>query len=242
MARSISETLRETYPHADESALHSRFSVTELAHMDEPPEDNDEVTLTKPVFLTPEKAGLRINGILVGNTYHHIMELFPLETLHADFSDEDMSAAVENAIDTLCENERLRPEEIFCLENGRKQDMIRRITLFFLSGLGQDMLTAQKLEREYEIFAELPAAEIIPGAAGTTILQGRVDMMFIKDGKAVVVDYKSDSAGSLENELPAYSRQLALYKKILPILMPECRNGEVKLALYSFGQNKAIYL
>lgn len=242
VARSISETLRETYPHADESALHSRFSVTELAHMDEPPEDNDEVTLTKPVFLTPEKAGLRINGILVGNTYHHIMELFPLETLHADFSDEDMSAAVENAIDTLCENERLRPEEIFCLENGRKQDMIRRITLFFLSGLGQDMLTAQKLEREYEIFAELPAAEIIPGAAGTTILQGRVDMMFIKDGKAVVVDYKSDSAGSLENELPAYSRQLALYKKILPILMPECRNGEVKLALYSFGQNKAIYL
>lgn len=242
VARFISETLKETYPYTDESALHSRFSVTELAHMDEPPEDNDEVTLTKPVFLTPEKAGLRISGILVGNTYHHIMELFPLETLRADFSDEDMSAAVENAIDTLCENERLRPEEIFCLENGRKQDMIRRITLFFLSGLGQDMLTAQKLEREYEIFAELPAAEIIPGAAGTTILQGRVDMMFIKDGKAVVVDYKSDSAGSLENELPAYSRQLALYKKILPILMPECRNGEVKLALYSFGQNKAIYL
>lgn len=242
VARFISETLKETYPYTDESALHSRFSVTELAHMDEPPEDNDEVTLTKPVFLTPEKAGLRISGILVGNTYHHIMELFPLETLRADFSDEDMSAAVENAIDTLCENERLRPEEIFCLENGRKQDMIRRITLFFLSGLGQDMLTAQKLEREYEIFAELPAAEIIPGASGTTILQGRVDMMFIKDGKAVVVDYKSDSAGSLENELPAYSRQLALYKKILPILMPECRNGEVKLALYSFGQNKAIYL
>lgn len=242
VARFISETLKETYPYTDESALHSRFSVTELAHMDEPTEDNDEVTLTKPVFLTPEKAGLRISGILVGNTYHHIMELFPLETLRADFSDEDMSAAVENAIDTLCENERLRPEEIFCLENGRKQDMIRRITLFFLSGLGQDMLTAQKLEREYEIFAELPAAEIIPGASGTTILQGRVDMMFIKDGKAVVVDYKSDSAGSLENELPAYSRQLALYKKILPILMPECRNGEVKLALYSFGQNKAIYL
>lgn len=242
VARFISETLKETYPYTDESALHSRFSVTELAHMDETTEDNDEVTLTKPVFLTPEKAGLRISGILVGNTYHHIMELFPLETLRADFSDEDMSAAVENAIDTLCENERLRPEEIFCLENGRKQDMIRRITLFFLSGLGQDMLTAQKLEREYEIFAELPAAEIIPGASGTTILQGRVDMMFIKDGKAVVVDYKSDSAGSLENELPAYSRQLALYKKILPILMPECRNGEVKLALYSFGQNKAIYL
>lgn len=241
-AAEISEKLSESYPYAEESSLHSRFSVTELAHMDEPPEENDEVTLTKPVFLTPEKAGLRVNGILVGNTYHHIMELFPLETLRADFSDEDMSAAVENAVDMLCENERLRPEEIFCLENGRKQDMLRRITLFFLSGLGQEMLTAQKLEREYEIFAELPAGELIPGATGTTIIQGRVDMMFIKDGKAVIVDYKSDSAGSLENELPAYSKQLALYKKILPILMPECRSGEVSLALYSFGQNKAIYL
>lgn len=241
-AEEISKMLSESYPYQSEAGLHSRFSVTELAHMDEPPEENDEITLKKPVFLTPEMAGVRINGILIGNTYHHIMELFPLETLKPGYSYEDMEAAVENAVDMLAEKQRLKPEEIFCLENGRKQDIVRRIANFFMSGLGQNMLTAQQVEREYEIFAELPADEIIDGGSGTTIVQGRVDMLFIKDGAAVVVDYKSDSAGNLENELPAYSKQLALYKKILPILMPECRNGSVQLALYSFGQNKAIYL
>ncbi len=241
-AEKLCRLMAEKYPHEQETQLHSRFSVTELAHMDEPAENNEEITLTKPVFLTPERAGTHVNGILVGNTYHHIMELFPLETLRADYSDEDMAAAVENAVDMLTEKEKLRPEEIFCLNSGRKQDMVRRITSFFLGGIGRDMLTAQRLEREYEIFAELPAGELFPGSEGTTILQGRVDMLFIKDGRAVVVDYKSDSAGGLEKELPSYQKQLALYKRILPMLMPECRNGEVCLALYSFGQNKAIYL
>lgn len=238
----ICDMLDEKYPYTSEEGLRSRFSVTELAHIDEVPEENSEVPLAKPAFLTPEKAGVRISGILVGNTYHHIMELFPLETLRADLSDDDMEAAVENAIDMMVENKRLLPDEIFCLENGKREDMIRRIALFFLGGLGQEMLMAQRVEREYEVFAELPAAELFPGTSGTTIIQGRVDMMFIKDGKAVVVDYKTDSAGGLERELPAYEKQLVLYKRILPMLMPECRNGQVALALYSFGQNKAIYL
>lgn len=241
-AQKICDMLSEQYPYESESALPSRFSVTQLSHADEQDEEEEVITLAKPIFLTPEKAGQRMNGILIGNTYHHIMELFPLETLSADYRSEDMYAAVENAVDMMCEKERLKAEEIFCLESGKKSDMINRITLFFLSDLGHEMLTAQRVEREYEIFAELPAAEVIPEATGTTIIQGRVDMMFIKDGKAFVVDYKSDSAGNLEKELPAYAKQLALYKKILPILMPECRNGDVGLALYSFGQNRAIYL
>lgn len=56
------------------------------------------------------------------------------------------------------------------------------------------------------------------------------------------MDYKTDSAGNLELELPAYAKQLELYKKILPMLMSECRNGEVRLALYSFSRQKAIFL
>lgn len=244
-AAAISEMLSEKYRFESEVGLNSRFSVTELAHIDEErlsaSEDNQ---FSKPDFLTPEKTGgIRINGILVGNTYHHIMEIFPLETLHADYSVEDMEAAVENAVDEMLEKPRLKPEECWCLnEGGRKEDLIRRISGFFLSELGQDMLTSGRVEREYEVFAELPAAEIFPGAAGTTILQGRVDMLFVKDGRVVVVDYKSDSSGNLERELPAYSKQLSLYKKILPLLLPECRNGSVEMALYSFGQQRAMYI
>ncbi len=244
-AAAISGMLSEKYLYEAETGLNSRFSVTQLAHIDEAvkaaSEDNQ---LNKPSFLTPENmSGTRVNGIIVGNTYHHIMEIFPLETLRADYSSEDMEAAVENAIDEMLETPRLKPEECFCLKDGfRKQDFIRRVSGFFLSPLGQDMLTSGRIEREYEVFAEIPAGELFPGAAGTTILQGRVDMLFVKDGRVVVVDYKSDSSGNLGRELPAYSKQLALYRKILPLLLPECRNGSVEMAVYSFGQGRAVYL
>ena len=104
------------------------------------------------------------------------------------------------------------------------------------------MLTSSRTEREYEVFAELPAGELFPGAQGTTIIQGRADMLFIKDSRVVIVDYKSDSAGNLERELPAYSKQLELYKRILPLLIPECRDGHVDMAIYSFGQQRAIFI
>lgn len=74
------------------------------------------------------------------------------------------------------------------------------------------------------------------------MIQGRVDMLFVKGDTVVIVDYKTDSAGNLELELPAYAKQLELYKKILPMLMSECRSGEVRLALYSFSRQKAIFL
>ena len=58
-ADEISKMLSESYPYQSEAGLHSRFSVTELAHMDEPPEENDEITLKKPVFLSMKTMLLR---------------------------------------------------------------------------------------------------------------------------------------------------------------------------------------
>lgn len=244
-AQVISAALSEKYRYESETRLQSRFSVTELAHLDEDKAVSaGEIQLRKPSFLSPEKVeDIRINGILIGNTYHHIMELFPLDSLRPGYSRDDMEAAVENAIDILTDEQRLKPEECLCIQDGgRKQDFVQRIAGFFLSPLGQDMLTSSRTEREYEVFAELPAGELFPGAHGTTIIQGRADMLFIKDSRVVIVDYKSDSAGNLERELPAYSKQLELYKRILPLLIPECRDGHVDMAIYSFGQQRAIFI
>lgn len=242
-ARKIAESLCVRYPHEYETTLRSRFSVTELAHIEDKQESAGDIQLRKPDFLTPGMTGgVRINGILIGNTYHHIMELFPLNELDPDYNAEDMEAAVENAVNELVADRRLTPDECFCLSDSeRKQDMICRIAGFFSGELGQDMLRSERVEREYEIFAELPAAELFPDAEGTTIIQGRVDMLFVRDGRTVVVDYKSDTPFGLQKELPAYEKQLELYRRILPLLMgKECGN-EIRLAVYSFGQQKAIY-
>lgn len=249
-AKKICAMLSEKYSYEYETTLQSRFSVTELAHKDEEKEKfPEEIQLTKPEFLLPKKSNeLRMNGILIGNTYHHIMELFPLETLRADFDSEDMEAAVETAIDEMIDQKRLTPEECLCADGEKKQDFVRGVASFYCSKLGRDMLSADRVEREYEIFAELPAAELFRddsqsgGAEATTILQGRVDLLFVKNGRVVVVDYKSDSKGSLEKEFSSYSKQLTLYNKILPMLLPECKGDNIDLVLYSFGQKQAIYI
>lgn len=242
-AEIISRNLAVKYPFEYETTLHSRFSVTELAHIDDPTPDKGDIQLNKPVFLTPDKAGgIKISGLLMGNTFHHIMELFPLEALRCGYSETDMYTAVENAVERLVDEQRLKPEESFFVQSGRLPEIAQKITAFFCGPLGRDMLAADKIEREYEIFAEIPASDVFPGASGSTMIQGRVDMLFVKGDTVVIVDYKTDSAGNLELELPAYAKQLELYKKILPMLMSECRNGEVRLALYSFSRQKAIFL
>ena len=67
-------------------------------------------------------------------------------------------------------------------------------------------------------------------------------MLFVKDGRVVVVDYKSDSRGGLEAEFDSYSTQLRLYRRILPLLMKDCSGDNIDMVLYSFGQEHAYYI
>ena len=261
----ISDETGKKYAYSYDAALQSRFSVTELAHRSEEqqarkaeealklsddPESSDRAgekaavkKLTRPGFMSDDTAGIRINGFLVGNTYHHIMELFPLETLRADYSGEDMEAAVENGITELIENSMLTPEECY-VAGQKKSTFVRKVTGFFLSRLGREMLSAQRVEREYPIFAELPACELLPDSGAhpdsRTILQGRIDMLYVLENRVVVVDYKSDSRSNLEQEMGSYCQQVMLYRKVLPLLMKECGSRTIELYLYSFEQEREI--
>lgn len=261
----ISSEIAEKYAYSFDTILQSRFSVTELAHRNDEQKarkaaesadtdergSSDDISktvdkgnkLTKPSFLSDDPSGIKINGILVGNTYHHIMELFPLETLRADYGCDDMEAAVENGITELIESESLTPEECY-LAGKQTSFFAKKVANFFLNRLGQEMLTAQRIEREYSIFAELPAADLLPEESADpesrTILQGRIDMLYVTPEKVVVVDYKSDSRKSLDSELDSYCEQVILYRKILPLLMKECSSRSIELYLYSFEQERAI--
>jgi len=63
------------------------------------------------------------------------------------------------------------------------------------------------------------------------------DMFFYEDDGIVLVDYKSDTKENLEKELSAYSRQLAIYRTILPIMT----GVEVKeIYIYSFSCDMAV--
>ena len=46
-------------------------------------------------------------------------------------------------------------------------------------------------------------------------MQGAIDCAFIENGKAVIVDYKTDRVDSVESLAESYSKQLLLYKNAL---------------------------
>lgn len=74
-------------------------------------------------------------------------------------------------------------------------------------------LSGYKLYREQPFVVALPANEISAYSAKDDILvQGVIDLLAIKDGSAIIVDYKNSSKSAEELKL-RYEKQLAIYRR-----------------------------
>lgn len=95
------------------------------------------------------------------------MELFPLEALRCGYSETDMYAAVENAVERLVDEQRLKPEESFFVQSERLPEIAQKITAFFCGPLGRDMLAAVKssASTKYSPRSRLPmCSPVLPEA------------------------------------------------------------------------------
>lgn len=226
-AERIAAAITAEYRYAEDCAARSKFTVTEIAHMIDAADDRDTggvVFMSRPSF-APRGT---LTGKEVGDAYHHVMEHFPLDRLIAGES-ADIGYVTEQL-------EKLHARGV--LDDAElKAVKPQHIAAFFSSALGQRMLNSRRIEREYPIFAEVPARDIYVDQNGSTIIQGRADMFFYEEDGIVLVDYKSDTKQNLECELEAYSRQLAIYRTILPI-MTGVRVKEI--VIYSFSCDMAV--
>ncbi len=229
LAERIKTALNKSYNNSVETTARSKFTVTEVAHMIEKltlPEDSSggTVFMSRPSFV-PRGS---LSGKEVGDAYHHVMEHFPIQELIAGkkadipFVTEVLTTLKNRSILSDAEYKAVRPQHI---------------SAFFNSELGQRMLKSKRIEREYPIFAEVTARDIFVEQDGKTMIQGRADMFFYEDDGIVLVDYKSDTKQNLEKELSAYSRQLSIYRTILPIMT----GVKVKeILIYSFSCDVAV--
>ena len=86
------------------------------------------------------------------------------------------------------------------------------------------MLKGYKLYLEQPFLTNFTARELYGDDTDAPILiQGIIDLIAVKDGKAILVDYKT-SAHSAERLKKDYSMQLSLYKKAIE----KCLNLEVE--------------
>ena len=228
LAERIAAAITAEYAAPEGISARSRYTVTEIAHMiDELATSETQggtVFMTKPSFL-PKGT---LTGKEVGDAYHHVMEHFPLTELingrvcDAQYAEERLASLMERGVLDAAEHKAVKPQHI---------------AAFFNSPLGQRMLKSSRIEREFPIFAEVPAKDIFVDESGMTMVQGRADMFFVEDDGIVLVDYKSDTKQNLEKELEAYSRQLSIYRTILPI-MTGIRVKEIYI--YSFSCDMAV--
>lgn len=227
LVEQITAQLKQVYPHAQETTLQAKYTVTELAHSADP--NAMMVYLNMPSFAR----GNSPTGKEVGDAYHHFMEHCPLERFTQGAS-QDMIA---QTIDELCDSGLLTAAEGDILHSARR-GCIKNLCAFFESAIGKRALAnVSAVFRETPFYAELPAQKLGLTGERLVCIQGRTDMYFVENGGITLIDYKSDTQENLEKELDSYCRQLESYMEILP----QVTGLPVReLYIYSFSLGKEI--
>ncbi len=177
----------------------------------------------KPAFLN-----MTFTGASRGTAIHKFLEL-------CDFKSANENP--EKEIDRLKNAGILSDKEIDVLDT-------ESISKFFNNPIGERLLNAQKVYKEYEFAFFKKAGELYEHLAPETaeediVVQGKFDCAFIENGEAVLIDYKTDNITNEKAFVEMYAPQLEIYTQALM----ECEGISVKEKyIYSFKLNKFIVI
>ena len=106
---------------------------------------------------------------------------------------------------------RLTPGELAAVD-------LRGIARFLGSEVGRRILDADEVHREFSFSIFMKAHELYPDCPEEAkdediLVQGMADLVFIKDGSVVLLDYKTDGVRDPEELKRRYEGQLAIYKR-----------------------------
>lgn len=155
-----------------------------------------------PSFISREE---KVTPAMKGTIIHYLLQNIDLKAAR-----ENLHIALEDVI------RKSEEKEMFASGVISKADRAL-ITGFFSSELGLKLLSADKVEREYEFIMRLKASEVdeVWKKSNEQILvQGVIDCLFENDGKRYIIDYKTDRAvfeDGLKTLNEIYSKQVKMY-------------------------------
>ena len=168
------------------------------------------------------------SGAEKGTAFHNFMERC------------DIKNAVEN-----CEKEARRLCESGYLTKRQVQLLDYEKLEKFLSGkLISRVLSSGEYYREFQFTVKIDASDYNPELKESfpdekIVMQGAVDLVFIENGEAVIVDYKTDRVKELSKLAELYHKQVELYKSAIE----KCTDYKVKkIIIYSVHLNKEIIM
>ncbi|WP_101911484.1 helicase-exonuclease AddAB subunit AddA [Marasmitruncus massiliensis] len=209
------------YPYEAQTKIPTKLAVSQLAKGDMAKAYR---FARRPAFLL-EKG---LTGAQRGNAMHKFMQ----------FSDYHAAAAdVQGELERMVSKGFLSREEADAVS-------AEKLKRFFESSLAKRIFASGQVWRELRFLAEAGRELLgeytgIFDAEGKTAIQGVADCVFLENGGAIIVDYKTDYVKTAEELVQRYRIQLDLYRKVLGeslgLPVKEC-------VLYSFSLSQEIVL
>ena len=232
----IKRQIHTVFYHDDAVSIPEKLSVSYIKHeaMEEAGAKIAAIETERyrpvPAFISgkAERADTPNTGALRGTAYHAFFE-------HLDFERMSEEEDVRKQIDELQSRGILDEKEAGFIN-------VSDITAFARTDLAARMKRAAQngcLFREQPFVILVKADEIDPSYPGDEkiMVQGIIDAYFIEDGKAVIMDYKTDRAEIAEELILKYRAQLDYYAKAIRQLTGMEISGEI---IYSVALKEEI--
>ncbi len=177
-----------------------KLSVSEIKSMSKEGEGvSHSVAFKKPRFLQGA-----VSGTDRGNATHRFLQF-------CDFEKITDAKAFDSELSRLVQDEFILRREAELVDK-------QKILNFLNTEIMQTLLKSGKCHKEERFMFALPANEIIKTDSNQKIIvQGVLDCWYVVDGKAVIVDYKTDRVNSADTLIERYGVQLDMYEKALYI-------------------------
>ena len=199
----LRRNLAFSYPHEAATRLPSKVTATELKHLlDESDEEAASLAPTaRSRFRTPRLGdAYTLTPTQRGSAAHALLQ-------HIDYSKTGSEEEIRGELTRMTREKFLTAQQAEAVDTG----CIRRL---FASRIGQRIMNADRLRREFKFSLLCPAEKFFPGGEGESVLlQGVIDCMIEENGEITIIDYKTDRVRGSEliERAKGYEKQLEAY-------------------------------
>lgn len=192
-----------SYPYPVAETLPSKVTATELKSYDEPdPESVSLAPSVQPSFRSPNflREDKPLTATEKGTATHMVLQFI-------DYNKAGTLDGIRSEIARLTASRHISERQAQAVN----AEAIRRL---FASGLGQRIMNADRLMREFKFSILCPAEDFFDGGEGESVLlQGVIDCCIEENGELTIIDYKTDRVRGqeLNERAKSYAGQLRAY-------------------------------
>ncbi len=218
----LRELLNRVYKFQSSTEIPAKLSVSEIKGM----RDGDDCIVPSAVYKKPRFIQKTVSAADKGNATHKFLQF-------CDFSKVTDSLSLDAEVKRLVDYEFITERES---ELVQKDKVLR----FLTSVKMRELLCSDKCYKEERFLFTIPANEVLDTTSCEEItIQGILDCIYVVDGRAVILDYKTDRVKTEDELILRYKVQLDMYEKAVRKVMGlETANNYI----YSFELEKFIEL